>query len=1279
MNTPTFKRMWRTFTGIHAGIRIIGATAVVVLAMAPALSAMPVVKTITGGPSALNSKFYGYVDGNTTTVAQFHTPMGIALDDLDPFMYVADRDNNAIRIIDLAGNQTFTFVPTNLLNRPVSVALDHLDNVYVLNRGSTNNFSTNGTLLTFDMYGELSATNAAHLTNAVAIALDTTGNIYATVGSNTVIKVSPTLLYVTNILGNVTNIHTIDGELTNVTTVVTITNIGTSLRGIVVRSDGNLAVCDSGRNGIYLIDPVTGSASSYAGFNGAGDNTTTTYQYFGIPKANAKFNQPMGIAEAGDGSLIVTDYGNHKVKVINASGVVSNLYGVTQVYWYTNTSSSTVFPGWFDGTVVIPEAKGDVESRLPYGVAFASDGTVYTTEDYYHVIRKVTSSGLPLPPPPPQVPTPQIGWVEFPATSTPVHYTSVFHAVSSFVFNNDAPIVILGEAGSQTFYTYSNTPSIGFVPDPSDLSASAPVGYQDGLFPSEVSSFAVAGIAPYVAIKAIGEKNDGSPNSAIAKATFQYVTGNPVIVGNNAAQFTVNDITFGSTLTYTVDGSDPKTSLTAKSRPLTATTNTTFNTTIFNFSSNNFVFSAYAHKPNYQDSATVTAFFSANGFIPNRITFGLTNGEPSSTFVGRPGQFYYSPVTLQIQPGGETIYSLQFNVTVTNGLTTPNKIVNGYGIDFFPMLMSLVTPKDGVYFPPSDGQWYLPILPFISSGGSNVVSSIFVNTNNNLLGIGWLYRKGFTYSVMNTNTGKLLSLFDPNAQDLITYSIAHDTLFTKSAGTAIIGAYSFQIPFNANIGDQYFIQLGSPSATRDGVGAPGADVFIQAPAASQAVTVGSPSYTVGDAAPFRWLNAGDFGDSTLNNADVMQVFQSAIELVDMPPINSDLYFAMDSSGNIGISNNATGYFQQATAYTNGTVEGSFTNLLDGNDTTINQIAFGDGQLDVSDLYITYRRSLDPSLLWFIRYWTNGQFVAVTTTNLAYNNNVPHALSAQPAANSSKSAGKSAQASSILLTAGTAIGGASQTIQLPITADVFGGYPLRILGLNLTVQPLDGSPAITQPVQFSPGTGLGQPTVNASKYAANYCAAWLDSGITGLTGHATIGTLTITLPPNATSLSAYAIHFDHASASPNGLTCFPKNTMTGLITTSARTNSSFGDGIPDSWRLRYFGSVNNYLSVSNADADGDGVNNWKEYIAGTDPNDAKSCFKTIDTRQADASQAQDCVIHWPSVSGKQYIVERSSTLFSPVWTAIATNSGTGTDMEFHDTTGGGVRFYRVSVH
>jgi hypothetical protein len=54
------------------------------------------------------------------------------------------------------------------------------------------------------------------------------------------------------------------------------------------------------------------------------------------------------------------------------------------------------------------------------------------------------------------------------------------------------------------------------------------------------------------------------------------------------------------------------------------------------------------------------------------------------------------------------------------------------------------------------------------------------------------------------------------------------------------------------------------------------------------------------------------------------------------------------------------------------------------------------------------------------------------------------------------------------------------------------------------------------------------------------------------------------------------------------------------------------------------------------------------------------------------------IHWPTVSGKQYAIERSATLFPGNWSAITTNTGTGTDMEFDDNVAGPAQYYRVRI-
>jgi hypothetical protein len=400
--------------------------------------------------------------------------------------------------------------------------------------------------------------------------------------------------------------------------------------------------------------------------------------------------------------------------------------------------------------------------------------------------------------------------------------------------------------------------------------------------------------------------------------------------------------------------------------------------------------------------------------------------------------------------------------------------------------------------------------------------------------------------------------------------------------------------------------------------------------------------------------------------------------LNTPPPATDFFDCLDSAGDMGSFDAVHGYYvdggpinpvQQAALYNN------------SDPTEVNANMFGDGVLDVSDVFVTATRAIfgtnaNYNLLWVQRFWTNGirgaQFTANPSLTLnqaslqAVSHAQPFALTSptnQPRVNFS--------AGDVPLATGGSI------VQIPIKATVYGIYPLRVLMLNLTVVPLDGSPALTNAVSFTPTSSLGAPSSSFTEQRGlgNYSGAWLDNSVAGLSGTTIIGVLNITLPGNATASSSYAVHFDHASGSPSGFTSFPKQTTTGLITFANRTNSFYGDGIPDSWRLRYFGTIFNFLSVSNADADGDGYDNWHEYIAGTDPNDRTS---RLNVSANTVPSGQPGSIQWPSVANKQYSIQHSTTLFPGVWSTIATVTGTGTTMQFNDTTAGKSYFYRVQV-
>jgi hypothetical protein len=53
----------------------------------------------------------------------------------------------------------------------------------------------------------------------------------------------------------------------------------------------------------------------------------------------------------------------------------------------------------------------------------------------------------------------------------------------------------------------------------------------------------------------------------------------------------------------------------------------------------------------------------------------------------------------------------------------------------------------------------------------------------------------------------------------------------------------------------------------------------------------------------------------------------------------------------------------------------------------------------------------------------------------------------------------------------------------------------------------------------------------------------------------------------------------------------------------------GDGLPDDWQTQYWGAKWSMWPAANADTDRDGMSNFEEFLAGTNPNDPSSVLKT----------------------------------------------------------------------
>jgi hypothetical protein len=116
-----------------------------------------------------------------------------------------------------------------------------------------------------------------------------------------------------------------------------------------------------------------------------------------------------------------------------------------------------------------------------------------------------------------------------------------------------------------------------------------------------------------------------------------------------------------------------------------------------------------------------------------------------------------------------------------------------------------------------------------------------------------------------------------------------------------------------------------------------------------------------------------------------------------------------------------------------------------------------------------------------------------------------------------------------------------------------------------------------------------------------------------------------------------------------------------------------DRMPNEWEQAHGLDPLNPLDALQ-DTDGDGLLNWLEYIAGTDPQNADSGL-----RVQPPVWSRTAGVGFASVSGRTYSVEACSNLLNGDW-QILTNSlsGTGDILEYEDTSTKPGRFYRVKV-
>ena len=249
------------------------------------------ITTVAGGGSGCGQQTDSLGDGCSATSAELNSPAGVALDAAGN-LYIADASNNRIRKVTAP-----------------------------LTNGVISTVAGNGTAGFID---NTSATNA-ELNYPIAVAVDTSGNLYITDQQNNRIRkvsVSTGNITTTTVAGNGPNGCGDCGAYSGDGAAATSARLNTP-SGIAVDSSGNLYIADESNYRVRKVDTsgiittVAGIGPScqglscngqYGGFSGDGGDATPT---------RAALNLPTGVVVDASGKLYITDSGNNRVRMVS--------------------------------------------------------------------------------------------------------------------------------------------------------------------------------------------------------------------------------------------------------------------------------------------------------------------------------------------------------------------------------------------------------------------------------------------------------------------------------------------------------------------------------------------------------------------------------------------------------------------------------------------------------------------------------------------------------------------------------------------------------------------------------------------------------------------------------------------------------------------------------------------------------------------------------------------------------------------------------------------------